>query len=218
MKKIVVFGSGGHSKVIIDIIEKIGVHRIIGLIDDGKPVGTKVFGYPVIGGMNDLGDLIQDIDGGVVAVGDNWRRNTIVNKILANIPTFHFFSLVHPTAIIGRNVTIGSGTVVMAGAIIGPDTTIGVHSIINTNASVDHDCSLEDFVTIAPRATLAGTVIVGTHSVVSLGAVVKHNISIGKHTVIGAGAVVLRDVEDSIVSYGAPARKVRDRVAGDQYL
>lgn len=41
------------------------------------------------------------------------------------MPGFQFFSLVHPTAVIGRDETIGSGTVVIAGAIIGPDTTIG---------------------------------------------------------------------------------------------
>ena len=66
---------------------------------------------------------------------------------------------------------------------------------VNTKSSVDHDCRIGDFVTVAPGATLAGTVKIGDHSVISLGANVIHNLSIGEHSVVGAGSTVLKNTD-----------------------
>jgi acetyltransferase EpsM len=46
----------------------------------------------------------------------------------------------------------------MAGAILNPDVVIGKHCIINT-IYCEHDCILDDFVHVAPRASLAGCII-----------------------------------------------------------
>ncbi|WP_226086129.1 hypothetical protein [Mesobacillus sp. S13] len=70
MKNIVIFGSGGHSKVIIDIVEEMGIYKIVGLIDGSKEVGAEVLGYKVIGDLNVLKDFDEDIYGGIVAVGE----------------------------------------------------------------------------------------------------------------------------------------------------
>ncbi|NKE04715.1 acetyltransferase [Mesobacillus selenatarsenatis] len=218
MKNIVIFGSGGHSKVIIDIVEKMGVYKIVGLIDGSKEAGAEVLGYKVLGGLNVLKAIDEDIYGGVVAVGDNWRRFQAVLGIKSIRETFNFITAIHPSAVIGKNATIGDGTVVMANAVINPDTTVGSHCIINTKSSVDHDCRIGDFVTVAPGAILAGTVKIGDHSVISLGANVIHNLSIGEHSVVGAGSTVLENIDAYTVAYGSPAKEIRKRVPGDKYL
>ena len=46
LEPLLVYGSGGHAKVIIDSIEKSGKYRIHGLIDDDESKkGASVFGY-----------------------------------------------------------------------------------------------------------------------------------------------------------------------------
>jgi hypothetical protein len=52
MKSIVLFGSGGHAKVVADIIEKEGLSQIIGLIDPSRALGAKFFEYPILGSDN----------------------------------------------------------------------------------------------------------------------------------------------------------------------
>ena len=52
----------------------------------------------------------------------------------ANIPT-----LIHPSVIIGENVEVKAGTVLMAGVVINCCSKIGEGCIINTGATVDHD-------------------------------------------------------------------------------
>jgi len=46
----------------------------------------------------------------------------------------------------------------------------------------------------------------------------RHRIAVGEHAVVGAGAVVLRDVDPYTVAYGNPARRIRERAAGERYL
>lgn len=96
-------------------------------------------------------------------------KRRVVENIITLFPDFRFVSAVHPSAQIGKGVSIGEGTVVMAGAVINSGTKIGYHYIINTKASVDYDCCLFDFSSIAPGVTLGGNVRVGTHAAVSFG-------------------------------------------------
>ncbi|WP_449537865.1 acetyltransferase [Ferdinandcohnia sp. Marseille-Q9671] len=218
MNHIVVFGSGGHSKVVIDVIEKSGQYHILGLVDPYKKVGTRVMGYEVIGAEETLLELKGKIVGGIVALAENWKRASIVKKVLSLYPEFHFVWAIHPSAQIGRNVKIGNGSVVMANAVINSDTTVDNHCIINTKASLDHDCKLGEYVTLAPGASVAGGVTIGNHSVISMGTNVIHNRTIGAHTVVGAGSTVLHDLEPHVVAYGTPARAIRKRIAGETYL
>ena len=65
---------------------------------------------------------------------------------------------IHPTAVVSKYAKIGKGTQVLATAVINAAATIGNHCIVNTGAIVEHDCVLEDYVHIAPNATLGGGV------------------------------------------------------------
>jgi sugar O-acyltransferase (sialic acid O-acetyltransferase NeuD family) len=218
MKDIVVIGSSGHAKVIIDIIEKQKAYKIIGLIDKFKNKGDTVFGYQIIGEEGDLPEISKNICGGIIAIGDNCVRYNVASHIKDIIPNFRFITAIHPFTAIAKAVKIGDGSVVMAGAIINSESTIGGHCIINTKASIDHNNSIGDFVTIAPNATLGGNVRVGDYSAISLGANVIHGISIGEHTIIGAGSTVIEDILSYVVAYGTPAKEIRKRKTGDKYL
>ncbi|XOK61325.1 acetyltransferase [Paenibacillus elgii] len=218
MEKIIVVGSGGHAKVVIDIIEKTGKYKILGLIDSYRFPKETVCGYEILGNESVLLQLKGEIYGGVVAIGDNWIRNKVVDKIKSIVPWFKFVSLVHPSAVLGNSVMIGDGTIVMAGSVINSNVIIGEHSIINTKSSVDHDCFIGDYCTIAPGVTLGGNIKMGSYSVVSLGANIIHSIHIGEHTIIGAGSTVVRNIGSYAVAYGTPAKRIRTRTVGEKYL
>jgi acetyltransferase-like isoleucine patch superfamily enzyme len=106
----------------------------------------------------------------------------------------------------------------MAGAAINPCCSVGRFCIMNTNSSLDHDSTLEDFASLAPGATTGGNCRIGQFSAVGIGAVMIHGIHVGEHTVIGAGSLVMKPIESFVVAYGSPARAVRNRKQGDEYL
>lgn len=204
--------------MVIDILEKLNMYNIIGLIDSFKAKGTYVYGYEVLGDETYIQANVSFIYGGIVAIGDNWVRSKVVSHILSIHPQFHFITAIHPFATIARGVTVGVGTVIMAGSVINSDTVIGEHCILNTKSSVDHDCTIRDFVTIAPNVTTGGNVKIGDFSTVSLGANITHSKEIGEHTIIGVGSSVLSNIGSYTVAYGTPARVVRSRMQGELYL
>ncbi|RXV72428.1 acetyltransferase [Burkholderia stabilis] len=220
MENIVIVGSSGHAKVVIDIVEQAGQYRIAGLIDAFRPRSEETLGYPVLGTERDLPDLIavHGIAGLLVAIGDNHARANVTADLAALVPGLPCVSAVHPAARIGKASTIGAGTVVMAGVVINPCCAIGDGCIVNTNASLDHDGVMEDFSSLAPGVVTGGNCRIGRGAAIGLGAMLRHRIEVGEHSVVGAGAVVLRDVEPYTVAYGNPARRIRARAAGERYL
>jgi len=220
VENIVIVGSSGHAKVVIDIVEQAGRYRIAGLIDSFRPRGEETLGYPVLGTEQDLPHLIDahGVAGLLVAIGDNHAREQVTTDLAALVPGLPCVSAVHPAARIGKASTIGAGTVVMAGAVINPCCTIGSGCIVNTNASLDHDGVMADFSSLAPGVVTGGNCRIGHGAAIGLGAMLRHRIAVGEHSVVGAGSVVLHDVEPYTVAYGNPARRVRARAPGDRYL
>jgi sugar O-acyltransferase (sialic acid O-acetyltransferase NeuD family) len=207
-KKIFVFGASGHAKVVIDIIERQGLYDILFLVDDDPALkNIEFYGYRVIGGKRELLEARDLICGGIVAIGSNIARVGVAHWLTDN--RFNLVSAIHPSAQLGRGVTVAAGTVIMAGAILNSDCRIGQNVIVNTQAGIDHDCTVGDGVHIAPGTTLCGTVSVGNGSFVCAGATIIPNVTIGYNAIIGAGSTVIRDVLDCEMVAGGPARHIK---------
>ena len=211
---LLIFGAGGHGRVVADTAMARGVYDVVGFVDSSIDVGTVVYrGIRVV--ANDLGGLGNDylLNHIVVAVGDNAIRNSLFCE--AREMFIINESIVHPTAVISPSAHIGSGTVVFANAVINAGAYIGNNVIINTKASIDHDCVIGDHSHICPGATIAGNVSVGEGSQISVGCSVRNAVSIGKWSLVGVGSVVVNDIPDSVVSYGCPARVVKQHNIGE---
>jgi sugar O-acyltransferase (sialic acid O-acetyltransferase NeuD family) len=195
-----IFGVGGHAKVIIESALLNGF-IIDCLYDDDPQKGNSNFGENKINGTIDLnftGTL-------VIAIGNNKIRKQISDRFSkANWQT-----IIHPSAIISKDVIIGEGSVIMAGAIIQPGTIIGKHCIINTGACIDHDCIIADFVHIGPNSSLAGGVSVREGTFIGIGSSIIPNIIIGRWTNVGAGSVIITDQPDNCTTLGIPAKPIK---------
>ena len=208
MEEIFIYGASGHGKVVIDVIERQGLYSIAFLVDDDPALkGKEFFGYPVVGGMNDLLESRSSVVGGIVSIGSNAARMKVAKKLAET--GFRLISAVHPAAQLGRGVTVGDGTVIMAGVVVNADARIGSNAVLNTRASIDHDCVIGDGAHIAPGATLCGTVRVGAESFVCAGATIIPNLAIGARSIIGAGSTVIGDVPDAATVVGSPAKIIR---------
>lgn len=205
-EKLVVFGAGGHAKVVIDIIEQQGSYEIATVLDDDvKRKGSRFFGYTVLGTRADLAGLRSThLRHAIVAIGDNAGRAAIA--ALLTQQGWQFATPVHPRASIGRGVEIAPGCVIMAGCVVNADAHLGAHVIINTGATIDHDCRIEDGAHIAPGCHLCGGVSVGRHSFLGAGTTVTPGVKIGDKVIVGAGSAVIRDVADEARVSGVPAR------------
>lgn len=197
------YGAGGHSKVIVDILQSFGV-RVKGVFDD-NPLEAKLHIMEVADGVRLIGEGFPQLDAPlIITVGNNARRAELASLIKANYGT-----AIHRSAVIASTAAIGVGTVILQGAVVQADARIGAHVLVNTAASIDHDNIIGDYAHVSPHATLCGHVEVGEGTHIGAGAVVIQKIRVGRWCNIGAGAVVLRDIPDYSTAVGNPAKVIK---------
>ncbi|WP_031514134.1 acetyltransferase [Desulfofalx alkaliphila] len=202
--KLLIIGASGHGKVVADIAVKMNKWKSIAFLDDNESIKTSM-NLEVIGKSSDAIKYINDYEI-FVAIGNNKTREKILIDLEmagASIPI-----LIHPSAIIGEQVEIDAGTVIMAGTVINCSTMIGKGCIVNTGATIDHDCVIEDYTHISPGVHIAGTVIVGRGTWLGIGSVVSNNINITSDCIVGAGAVVVKDITEAGTYIGLPVKKI----------
>ena len=203
--KVFVFGASGHAKVVIDILERTPGIEVAFAVDDAAAAkGRSICGYRVIGGRNELLAQRGEAAAGVVTIGDNAARRDAAAWLVAQ--GFKLQRAIHPAALLARDVTVGDGTVIMAGCVVNTDSVVGANVIVNTGATVDHDCAIGDGVHLAPGCHLCGGVTIGAGSFLGAGTTVVPGIRIGAHAVVGAGSTVLDAVPDGARVAGSPAR------------
>ncbi|QOR66331.1 acetyltransferase [Cytobacillus suaedae] len=204
MNRLIIIGASGHGKVVADIALKMDKWQRVVFLDDDETIKSSM-GLEVIGSSFDVYNYIDEYEI-FVGIGNNITRQRIhemLEAIGARIPV-----LIHPNAVIGEQVDVGSGTAVMAGVIVNCCTKIGKSCIINTGSTIDHDNIIEDFVHISPGAHLAGTVKIGEGSWLGIGSLVSNNINITSGCKVGAGSVVVKDITEPGVYVGIPVRRV----------
>ena len=220
MKNILIYGASGHAKMIVDIIQRNNNYTMIGFLDSFKPMGEVVFGYDVIGDLDQLPQLIKElnIEGIIIGIGENSTRRVAYHKIKTIAPQLEFVTVIHPSATLATDVSIIEGTVIMANVVINANANVGRFCILNTASTLGHDCHMADFSSLASGATIGGNVHIGVCSAICLGATIIHNLKIGNDTVIGAGSLVLKSVGDKKTAFGSPIHTIKDRCPDSKYL
>lgn len=201
---IVVFGAGGHGKVVADLLLAQEA-PLAGFLDDARPPGTLVLGLPVLG----TAAWLREHPGARVAlgIGDNAARADVAAA--CKEAGAELVIAVHPRAVVAGSARIGEGSVVMALAVINPDANIERGAILNTGCIVEHDCEIGEFAHVSPNAVMGGGCRIGALAHVGIGATMLPGTTVGERAIVGGGAVVSRDVARGDIVKGVPARAYR---------
>jgi sugar O-acyltransferase (sialic acid O-acetyltransferase NeuD family) len=193
---LIIFGGGGHAKMCIDVLRRMGTFEIVGILDSKLEIGSTVLGVPVIGRDTELPRLFDEgvrlAVNGVGAASSHKTRSAIFDRLKE--AGFVVPNLVHPSAVVEASARLGEGNQVMAGAVLGSDATVANNCILNSNCVVSHDCELQDNVHVAPGAILGGHVKVGRDTLIGMGATVYLNVRIHDGVTISNSVPVFADV------------------------
>ncbi len=198
----VLYGAGGHAKVIYDIILSNNM-LLEYLVDDHPP--ADFFHHLEIFKPDE--SLLKDKKA-IIAIGNGEIREKVAHKI-KNLCDFE--TLIHYSAFVSRFSEVGKGTVVMPQVCVNAEVKIGQHCIINTASVIEHDCVIEDYVHISPSVTLAGNIIIKKRAQIGIGTRIIQGVTVGEDAIIGAGAIIIEDVPAGATVVGNPGKIIKIR-------
>lgn len=211
-KHVVIIGSGGHAREVLEIIRSArttGGPEPIGFIDeDVERDGDVIDGLPVLGGFDWFDAFPRDV-ASVCAVGDPRAAARLVAQTEAR--GVQLVGAHSPHALISPRARLSAGVIVFPNVVVNTGAEIGRHTTLNVGSSVSHDSRVGEFSNINPGARIAGGSVLGDRCYVGMRAAVIHGVTIGDDVVIGAGAVVIDDLPPGVTAVGLPARIVKTR-------
>jgi len=215
--RVLIFGGGGHAKVVHDVVAATPGAVVAGFVDTRRPDSGTLLGKPVwIEDEFASGACVYDAL--AVAIGDNFVREAVFRRVRSIDPAASFPSFRHPSAIIAEDVAIGEGSVAMPRVVVNRSARIGRFCILNTGTIVEHDCQVDDFASISPAATIGAACRIGRYSLLGIGSSVRHGIVVGENVVLGGGGALVRDAAANAVYVGTPAHWLKSRELGERML
>ena len=113
-RKVIVVGAGGHARVILSLLSYRPEFELVGIIDrTPDTIGEVIGSANIVASFDQLAGLYeQGIQAVALALGDNAERAAMFEKLRRM--GFDVLSLIHPQAIVERDVRLGEGTVICA--------------------------------------------------------------------------------------------------------
>ena len=210
MEDIILYGSGGMAREVVELIEDINKvtpsWNIRGYIDDIKgDCGEVLHGYRILG----TGEILKDLSDTtciIIAISDPASKESIYEKI--KNCRIRFPILIHPSARVAGNARIGEGSVIGIDCIVSTDVTIGRHVFLNMRTVVGHDTVINDFCSCLVNCIIAGGVRIGDCSLLGSGCIIMEKKALGTKCKVSMGSVVSFDVEDHRVVMSRPSKSM----------
>ena len=164
--EIYVIGAGTLGRLVVDIVESHNQFRIAGFFDDGYPELKSVYGYKVVGKIDNM--ETRRVRNLAIGLGEPKLRKLFFENRSAlgyKIP-----KLVHHSAVLSKHCLIEDGV------IIGPNSSVLSGSTIKKGSCILSHVNINQDVTVGP------------YCLVGAGAVVGNNARIGEGCHIGLAA------------------------------
>lgn len=199
-KPFLIFGAGGLSADVIDIIARRYAAPVAGLVVDCDVPDEDE--SPSVLRWEDVKARAHEFTA-INAIGRPARRAFIEKAERAG---FSFMTLIDPSAQIFPSAVIEPGCVIGAGCIVAARAHIGPHVFLNRGVLIGHHTKIDSFASVQAGARIGGRGHIGAEVEIGIGATVIDRITVGARTIVGAGAVVIRNCPADTTMIGVPAR------------
>lgn len=203
---ILLLGAGGHAHACIDVIEREGQHKIVGLVTRDGDTEKRIGKYQVIGPDEALSKYQSLARSAFIAVGQ--IKSPDVRIALSKELQSHGFLqpvVQSPLAYLSPLAKVACGSILMHGSIVNAGADVGTNCIVNSRALIEHGAKVGDFCHISTGAIINGDARVGAGTFLGSGALVREGVQIGSKCLIGMGARITRDLPDGSVVKGGDA-------------
>ncbi len=206
MTELVLVGAGGLAREAMTVVQRLGVHDTVVVLDDDPSTWGRRVGGTAVSGAVDA--ITQHPDAEVVVcLGTGVARRRVVQRLTTlGVQQDRYTSLVHPTAEVPDGCSVLPGSIVLACVVLTADVVIGRHAVLMPHVTVTHDGHVGDFATLCAGVALGGSVVVGAGAYLGMRASVRERITLGVGCTLGMGSVAVSDVPAGERWVGVPAR------------
>lgn len=119
-------------------------------------------------------------------------------------------NLIHPSSTANKIKKIGEGNIIQDFVHISPSNVeIGNNNIFMTFSRIAHDCKIANHCVFTSSTNCSGKVVVEDCCYIGTGAKLRDKIIVKKNAIVGMGAIVIKNVNESSVVVGNPAKEIR---------
>lgn len=194
-KKLILIGSGSHSKSVIDISRNIGFNKIqLFDLNFSKSGNNNILNFKVENSLDYLKKNINKFKKNYffISIGSSSRRK-IVYDFFIKQKNISLINLISKRCYISKYSKIGVANLLAHETYVGPNSSLGNNNIINTRAIVEHDVEIGNDCHLCPGSIIGGNVKIGNNVFIGMGAIIKNGVSIPNNSVISAGSVILSE-------------------------
>lgn len=211
-KNIIIVGSGGFAKEVAFLLHQIDKYEVKGFsIDqDYVPSDKKLVGLPYLGEIDELIECIISPTNIVIAIANPAVKMSVHSRLVRN-PYLKFPNLIHSSSLLGFNIKLGEGNVIMPYTTLTADITIGDFNMINIGCTIGHDVQIGAFNTLYPNNNISGNVTIKNNCELGVGTKIIPNCLLEDGIISGAGTIIIHNVEKNATVVGNPARVIKIR-------
>lgn len=217
-KKVLIIGGQGNGSIIAHAIlhsNNIGIKEWIceGFLNDHVDVGNKIDGFLVQGKLEDSSKYIRKgyyFINTILRIDGQKERIKLFENL--EIPEDRMATFIHPMAYVSPGVKISKGVVIMPQVSISSGTLIGKNTLILDGATIGHDDVIGDFCHFSYQACIGSYLKIGNGVHIGLNATVREHLEIGNYSTLGMGSVLTKNIGESEIWVGNPARFLRNAI------
>lgn len=211
-----IYSASGGGKETFDLANEINIanHKWdeIIFIDDTKPSGSNLWGYPIYSFAEILGKYSSKDIEIIIGVGEPSDRELLYHKVLD--AGYNLTSLIHPSVPINPTTIIGNGVIISRNAYVSCEVVIEDNVRIMPLSGIGHNVTIGRHSAISGHVDIGGYTHIGERSYIGLNVCVREHTTIGDDVVVSAGSAVLKDIPCSVIAQGNPARVILKRDDG----
>lgn len=206
--KIAIIGTGGFAEEVLFLLNDMGRLEDVCCFydsDEGWEKNWKdkeLLGKPVF----PQSQFDPDLYVVSVAIGNPQLREKVVKALPEDT---RFETLIHPLARVSPWATLGQGAIICCGSVVTANIVIGEQCHLNLLSVVGHDAVIGDYFTTATHAIVNGNCKIGNRVYFGSHAGIRQGVSVCDDVVLGMGAMGFKDITESGVYVGCPAKKIK---------
>lgn len=191
MKKIILFGDGGHCQSCIELVKSSKKFTIQYIITNSKK--KKIYNInTLVECDNTIKFLLRKkLKNVLISFGqiyDYKKRYNLFCKLKKK--GFFLPTIISKNSIVSKNLVLGEGSVIMQNCFVNFGVKIGQNTIINNSTNIEHGVKIGNNCHVSTGVIINGDCVIGDNCFIGSGSIIKHGATIKKNSFIKMGSII----------------------------